>query len=79
MGVRPERHADDDGGAGGDEADCGVDALASVGHPVDVLEIQQQGQLVDDQCVSRTESDRSRGMAPLLFGSAQADRCDRRQ
>ena len=75
----PEGHAGDDRGAGGDEADRDVDALAPFGRPVDVLEVQQQGQLVDDQCVRRTERDRGRGMAPLLLGSAQADGRHRRQ
>ena len=75
----PERHARDDRGAGGDEADRDVDALAAVGGPVDVLEVQQQGQLVDDHCVRGTERDRRRGVAPLLLGSAQADGSHRRQ
>jgi hypothetical protein len=59
--MRPEGHTGDDRGAGGDEADCDVDALAAVGRPVDVVEVQQQSQLVDDQSVRRTECDRGRG------------------
>ena len=42
-----------------------LDALAAVGRPVNVLEVKQQGQLVDDHRVRRPEGDRGHGVAPL--------------
>jgi len=46
-----------DGRADGDEADRGVDALAAIFRPVDVLEVQQQVQLVDDPKVGNWRTD----------------------
>ncbi|WP_205523183.1 hypothetical protein [Streptomyces sp. RLB3-17] len=75
----PERLGGEVGAERGKYAEGDVDAEPSLPGPVDVLQVQQQGELVGDQGGSGAVGGGDRGMANSAFVTAYGDQPDARE